>query len=127
MDDLGFELLASSLRADTTDLVAFTEVLASKLEGALPSQTVVQRKSAGFLSRNKRVSSISVDMGDQRFDLLANGSRLEPRLSKVVRNIVLKSDVVPLDLWIDRLSRALTDAAQKNEQARLALDRLLHS
>ena len=53
MDDLGFELLASSLRADTGDLKAFVEALATKLEGALPSQTSVQRKSSGLFSKTK--------------------------------------------------------------------------
>jgi hypothetical protein len=38
---------------------------------------------------------------------------------------VLKTERLPLDEWIDDLSRALTEEAQRSEQARLALQRLL--
>lgn len=122
---MGFDVLASSLRADTRDLSAFTEALAVKLEGALPSQTQVERKSAGFLSKTRRVRSISVNMGNQLYQLVADGGRVQPRRCKVVRGVVLKTEEIPLEDWIDELSRDLTAAAQENEQARLALERLL--
>ena len=125
MDDLGFELVASSLRADISDLRTFTEALATKLEGALPNQTTVQRKGEGLFSKTKRVQHISVDVGDQRYDLSVRGAGLECRRCKSVRGIVLKTEQVPLDEWIDDLSRQLADAAQQSEQARLALQRLL--
>ena len=41
MEDPGFELVAASLRADATDLAAFVEALAVKLEGALPGSVRV--------------------------------------------------------------------------------------
>ena len=125
VDDLGFELLASSLRADAGDLKAFTEALAVKLEGALPNQTRVERKSSGLFSKVKQVHHLSVDMGDQRFELTADGGRVQATRCKAVRGIVLKTESLPLDQWIDELSRQLTAAAQQSEQARLALERLL--
>jgi hypothetical protein len=125
VDDLDFELVASSLRADASDLRTFTEALATKLEGALPNQTTVQRKAEGLFSKTKRVQHISVDVGDQRYDLSVRGAGLECRRSKSVRGIVLKTEQVPLDEWIDDLSRQLAEAAQRSEQARLALQRLL--
>ncbi len=123
-DDPGFELLAASLRADSGDLHAFTEALASKLEGALPGQTRVERKG-GMFSREKKVHRIAVDLGDRQYQLDAEAGRVSPRLAKVVRGIVLKTEEVPLDQWIDDLSRRLTEEAQRSEQARLALERLL--
>jgi hypothetical protein len=125
LEDIGFELLASSLRAETGDLKAFTEALATKLEGALPAQTRVERKGGGLFSKEKRVHHISVDMGDYRYELTADSGRLEPTRCKAVRGIVLKTERLPLDEWIDDLSRALTEEAQRSEQARLALQRLL--
>lgn len=125
MEDLGFELLASSLRAETGDMKAFVEALAVKLEGALPDRTTVQRKGGGLFGGQKRVAQISVDMGDQRFELMANNGRIECRRCKAVRGIVLKTEQVPLEEWIDELSRELTTAAQQSEQARMALERLL--
>ncbi len=123
-DDPGFELLAASLRADSGDVKGFTGVLAEKLQAALPAQTRVERKG-GLLSREKRVSHIVVDLGDQQYQLQHSGGRLIPAVSKVVRGIVLKTEEVSLDEWIDGLSRRLADEASRSEQARLALERLL--
>jgi hypothetical protein len=123
-DSSGFELLAASLRADVGDIRGFTEVLASKFEGALPSQTRIERKG-GMLSREKRVARITVDLGDQRYQLDVDHGRLAPRICRVVRGIVLKTEEVPLDRWIDDLSQRLGQEAVHSEQARLALERLL--
>ncbi len=122
---MGFEVLASSLRADVGDLRAFMEALAVKLEGALPGQTSVERKGGGLFSGQKRVQRIVVDMGDMRFELSIDGARVQAKRSRAVRGIVLKSDQVPLDEWIEDLSRLLTEEAQRSEGARLALERLL--
>lgn len=123
-DSSGFELLAASLRADVGDIKGFTEVLAAKFEGALPSQTHIERKG-GLLSREKRVDRITVDLGDQQYQLAVDHGRITPRICRVVRGIVLKTDEVPLERWIDALSRRLGEEAEHSEQARLALERLL--
>ena len=124
-ESFGFEVLASSLRADSGDLKAFMEALATKLEGALPSQTTVARKGGGLFSGPKRVDRIAVDLGDYRYELQSAGARVQPSRSKAVRGIVLKTEQVPLDKWIDELSRELTVEAERSEQARVALERLL--
>lgn len=124
-ESFGFELLASSLRADAGDLKAFMEALATKLEGALPSETSVTRRGGGLFSGPKRVDRIVVDLGEYRYELQSAGSRVQPSRSKAVRGIVLKTEQVPLDEWIDQLSRQLTEEANRSEQARLALQRLL--
>lgn len=124
-DGLGFEIVASSLRADAGDIKSFMEALATKLEGALPSQTRVERKGGGLFSGSKRVHRISVDMGEYRYELVSTGARVEPSRAKAVRGIVLKTEQMPLDEWIDELSRQLAHEAQQSEQARLALQRLL--
>lgn len=123
-DSSSFELLAASLRTDVGDLASFTEVLASKFEGALPAQTHIDRKG-GMLSREKRVARITVDLGDQRYQLDIDHGRLTPRICRVVRGIVLKTEEVPLEHWIDDLSQRISQEAEHSEQARLALERLL--
>jgi hypothetical protein len=125
VDDMGFELLASSLRADTGDLKAFVEALATKMEGALPGRTTVERKGGGLFSKEKRVHRIDVQMGDNRYDLVFDGGRVQASRAKAVRGIVLKNEMLPLDEWIEELSRELTAEAQRSEQARIALERLL--
>ena len=125
MDDPGFDLVAASLRADTTDLNAFVEALAVKLEGALPDSVRVDRKGGGLLSRQKRVRRISIGMDEARYDLERNGESIEASRCNEVRGIVIKSERLGLDEWIDALSRELTSRAQQSERSMLALQRLL--
>ena len=51
MDDPGFDLVAASLRADTTDLNAFVQALAVKLEGALPDSVKARRENTSGNAR----------------------------------------------------------------------------
>ena len=126
MEDPGFDLVAASLRADTTDLVAFVEALAVKLEGALPGDVTVTRKGGGLLSRGtKRVQRISVGMDEGRYDLEWAGQQIQTSRCNEVRGIVIKSERLGLDEWIDALSRELTERARQSERSRVALQRLL--
>jgi hypothetical protein len=121
-----FDLVASSLRADSTDTRALAEALAVKLEGALPQQTRVQRRAKGFLSRAKLVRRIEVDCGEARYSLAVDDSdRVEAVRAHEVRGITLKNEPLALDAWIDALARDLSELARTSEQGRLALERLL--
>jgi hypothetical protein len=125
MEDEGFELAAAGLRADATDLAAFVEALAVKLEGALPGRVSVVRRGGGLFSRAKRVREISVDMGDRRYHLAATAAGVETSCRSEVRGIVIKSEPLDLDDWIAGLSRELAVQARESEQGRAALQRLL--
>ena len=124
MEDPGFELVAASLRADATDLAAFVEALAVKLEGALPGSVRVERRD-GVFSREKRVRRISVTLAEARYDLERDDGSLRTSRSSEVRGIVIKSEPLDLDAWIEALSRDLSDQARQSERARIALERLL--
>src|SRR3954452_9354787 len=92
---LQMEMLAASLRADTSDLKAFLEALAVKLEGSLPNQTTVTRNSSIF-SREHPVKDITVTLGDYQYRI--SRERQGPVMTqraKMVRGIVLKTDQVP--------------------------------
>jgi hypothetical protein len=128
VEDPGFDLVAASLRADTTDLVAFVEALAVKLEGALPGDVKVERAGGGLLGRGRRhVRRIAVTMEGGRYDLERDGSQIETSRCNEVRGIVIKSERLGLDEWIDALSRELAERARQSEQSRVALQRLLES
>jgi hypothetical protein len=122
---LQMEILAASLRADTTDLKAFLEALAVKLEGSLPNHTTVTRHSSIF-SREHPVKEINVTLGDYQYRI--SRERQGPIITqraKVVRGIVLKTDQIPLEQWIEELAAALAEVAASNSQARMALERFL--
>jgi hypothetical protein len=126
-NELDFDLSAASLRASSGDLRSFVEVLADKLDRALPGRVKVERRATRLLSKQKRVTAIELDLGGTRYLLAAQGGAVETRCATAVRGIVLKSAVVPLDTWIDELLRELADEAQTSEQSRLALEQLLES
>jgi hypothetical protein len=121
-----FDLVAASLRADASDTRGLAEALAARLEGALPTQTRVQRRSKRFLAREKVVQRIDVDLGDARYSLEVDerGGTSTVR-SQEVRGIVLKNEPLAIDAWLDAMARDLAALAQLSEQGRLALQRLL--
>src|SRR5438067_13036535 len=90
---LGFELLAASWRADMTDARAFLAALATKLEGALPAQTRVERARDGLFKGTTHVARITVELGGLRYTLGA-GKRggLEASRAKVVGGVVIKTE-----------------------------------
>lgn len=123
---LQVDLLAASLRADTSDLKAFLEVLAVKLEGALPHQTTVTRQSRLF-SRERPVREILITLGDYQYRITRDqqGTSLTTARAKVVRGIVLKTDQLVMEQWIEELAEGLALQASQSDQARKALERFL--
>jgi hypothetical protein len=124
-EERDFDLSAASLRASGGDLQTFVDVLAGKLDGALPGRVKVQRRAVRLLSKQKQVTAIELDLGETRYLLAASGGAVETRCATAVRGIVLKSAVVSLDAWIDALLRDLATEARTSEQARLALEQLV--
>ncbi|HZT95779.1 MAG TPA: hypothetical protein VFB34_02970 [Chloroflexota bacterium] len=122
-DGIGFELVAASLRSGTQDVKTFMPVLAEKLSGALPQQTQVRYR--GGLMGKKTVQAIEVDLGEARYRIEENHGRLSPSRQKVVRSIVLKNEPLPLDVWIEDLSRTMAEAADASETGRAALQQML--
>ena len=73
-----FDLSAAGLRADGEDLRVSLEVLASKLEQALPGRAQVERRGGGLLGRGeKHVRLVKVELGEMRYQLALDGERVE--------------------------------------------------
>ncbi|WP_028059469.1 hypothetical protein [Candidatus Solirubrobacter pratensis] len=122
MAEDSFDLDAAGLRAGGADVTTYVEVLARKLEDALPQQTEVRRRSKGLLSREKVVDTIEVTLGEHRYALNRDG---EATRAKEVRGVVIKRESVGLDEWVGGLAEQLRELAATNAQARAALDRLV--
>src|SRR5260370_7810357 len=91
------ELFAASLRADNTDIKAFLEALAVKLEGALPNNITVTRQS-GLFSREHPVKELMVSLGEYQYRIASKPQApLVPMRPKIVRGIVLKTEQIPVD------------------------------
>jgi hypothetical protein len=123
-DGFDLDLLAASLRADASDLHAFVESLATKLEEAVPGRVRVQRRRSTVLGP-KLVQRISLDAGDHRLELSFAGGALETSCSRLSGGIVLKRESLETDAWLTAVGEALSAEAQRSETTRQALERLL--
>jgi hypothetical protein len=116
------DLVAASLRADADDSRVFVEALAKKLEQSFPGRCRVRR--SGLLGKGS-VREISVQVGDNRYDLAYDKGAVSTRRASVVRGISLKTEELGLDEWIDALAAQVVAEAGKSERDRLALERLM--
>jgi hypothetical protein len=127
MERSGFDLdmLAASLRVDSTDSGTFVEGLATKLEDILPGRVSVQHGRRGLLGP-KYVRKVSVQVSDQRLELLrSDRDVVEARCARVSGGIVLKTEAMDVDDWLGALGGALAAEAQRNQKIRQALERLM--
>lgn len=126
LEPADFEMVAASLRAESSDMATFVEVLAVKLEGALPGHVQVERHARKLFSHDKIVRKMTLDVGDWRYSLESDGAgRVDTMRAKAVRGIVLKNEVLPLADWVTALAKDISAQAATSEQARIALERLL--
>jgi hypothetical protein len=120
------DLIAASLRADLADIDTFVEGLATKLEQAIPGAVDVQRARNGFRGP-KAVVRIAVNAGGDRLELRREHGQLVAIRARVSGGIVLKTEELDLDRWLEVLTETLATQAGRSEQTRQALERLLLS
>ena len=121
---LDIDLLTASLRADASDLGAFVEALAVKLEDAAPDRVRVDRRREGMFGR-KLVRRISLEAGDRRLELRSENGAIDTRASRLSGGIVLKNDALEVDAWLAAVGEALAAEAQRSQSTRRALQRML--
>jgi hypothetical protein len=124
-DELTFDLDAAGLQADGADLLVGVEVLARKLELALPQATRVQRRSKRMFSKDKIVQSAEVQLGTTRYGLQVHGDRVTTDRQQEVRGVVIKRESLELADWVAALTGDLRAQATDSAQARSALERLV--
>ncbi len=120
-----FDVIAAALRADAQDARTFLQVLAGKLQAALPGAVQV-RRAGGLFVREHPVVELAVSLGDWQFHLAAGADGV-PTATRAhsVRGIALKSEVLPLDAWVTELVEQLAAHARSGATAAESLHRLL--
>ena len=121
-----FDLDAAGLRADDLDASTSLEVLATKLEQALPTHTRVERRGRGLLGREKRVEWIEVRFGGCVLTLRRADGRIECWREREVGGISIKREPLGADAWVTALGQELREASGRSAEARDALARLLN-
>lgn len=124
--DEAFDLPAAALRADGDELATSVEVLAVRLEQALPQIALVERhKVGGLRSKRRAVRRIAVSLGEEQFELCRTDQSVQCTRHKVVRGITLNRQEMPMADWIDKLIAAVARTAEISEHDRIALRELL--
>jgi len=121
-----FDLVAAGLRMDGADLARSVEVLAAKLEQALPGQARVERRGGGLLGRGpKRVRAVRVELGSAAYLLGYDDGRVEGFRERQVGGISIKREPLSPEQWIAALTGDLRAEAERSAHARAALEELL--
>jgi hypothetical protein len=121
-----FDVAAAGLRVDSSDLATSVQVLAMKLEQALPDVTRVERRGGGLLGRGeKRVRRVQVELGSCCYELAVDGARVQGFRERQSGGIAIKREPLDADAWIAALTADLRAEAQRSAQARTALEELL--
>jgi hypothetical protein len=125
-DDETFDLVAAGLRSDSTDVAVSLDVLASKLEQALPSRAQVERRGEGLLGRGpKHVRVLRVELGACCYTLEMADGRLRGSRERQSGGIAIKREALDPAAWVAALTEDLREEAQRSTEARAALERLL--
>jgi hypothetical protein len=112
-------VLAAVLGGLAADTDAFVASLADRLSRGLPTRTRVER--AGLLGRGS-VRRIVIDLGERRFQLDHDRGRLETVVATAVRRVVIRTESVPVDVWLAALGQDLAAEADANVAVRAALE-----
>jgi hypothetical protein len=125
-EDADLDRVAAELRTSGSDLPQLLELLAYKLELALPGQALVKRKRVSFLSKRTQVQRLDVPVGDRVYSMVrGRDGRITTTTGHVVRGITLSTDELDVDTWLRRLVAALAELARTSESDRVALEREL--
>lgn len=121
---LDLDLAAAALRADLSDISAFVEGLATRLEAALPGFVQVKRVKRG-LRGPKLVSEIVVADGDERLELHRAGGDVRAVRARASGGIVLKTEPLDIESWLSALAVAVARQAERSERTRQALQQIV--
>ncbi len=122
---LQVDVLAAALKMENKEAGDLLEFLAQKLQAALPQSTEVTR-GGWILSKDKPVKELLVRFDDFQYQITRgrHGS-FTAREMKVVRGVVLKTAEIQLDQWINNVASQLSELANRNREARQALNKFL--
>jgi hypothetical protein len=122
-------VLAAVVGRQSLDLNTYAGFLLNALDGALPRDVVEVTRKKALFGRTKSdapILCVTVTLDDERFTLQRPNPTAAPIASvgHVVGGIVLKTEIVALGSWSQRLAAALTELANRNADSAAALERI---
>lgn len=124
-DALQVDVLACSLQMDKSQSGDLLEYLAVKLSSALPDETEITR-GGWFLSSSRPVTELTLKLGDVGFQMVREKKgAITARQMKIVRGVVLKTEEIDVEKWVQNLAGTLAEMAEKNSRTKEALQKFV--
>lgn len=128
-DALSLDMVTAALRADSSDIAIYAQVLTDSLGDSLPPGSVSVERSRSLSDRMQNrpgtVTKVSVHLGERTMTLGTQRGAPVAEICHEVRGIVLSRTAVPIADWAAELARGLVEHAEQNAQAASALRRLV--
>ncbi|MHB1432684.1 MAG: hypothetical protein ACYCVZ_11280 [Streptosporangiaceae bacterium] len=128
-DSLSLEMVAAALRADSSDIAIYANVLTQSLGESLPPGCVSVERSRSMADRMQNrpgtVTRVVVRLGEKTLTLGTQRGAPVAEVCHEVRGIVLSRTTVPIAQWAAELAAGLVSYAEQNAAAADALRRLV--
>lgn len=111
LDD--FDLDAAVLRRSQTDLQAFMEALAVRLEGALPGRVKVERRRDGLFAKTSHAAKIAFHSDKAVYELSFGKAGLAASRTKLVRDVAISSTTIDPAQWLTEVRQEVSALADK--------------
>jgi hypothetical protein len=112
---MDFDTQAAWFRRFRADAESNLKAFALRLKEAMPELVTVQ-ESRSFFSGAAKVTGVTVELGENRYNLALDGGRLKATIAMVVRGITLNTKNVDPAEWFVRLGEE-TKKASEHAQA----------
>lgn len=113
-EDIDFDMQAAWLRRFSADAESNLKAFALRLKEAMP-ELVAVHSSKGLFSSAHKVTGVSVELGDNRYNLEISGGSLKATIAMVVRGITLHTKTIEPGAWFGQLAaetKKMTEHAQ---------------
>ncbi len=100
--NIDYDMQAAWLRRVTSDIESNLGSFAMRLKEAMPDRVTLLEKKAFFSA--PKLTGVSVEIGERRYTLEADGKRLKATVAMVVRGITLNTKTVDPAQWFAQLS-----------------------
>jgi hypothetical protein len=108
---MDFDTQAAWFRRFKTDAESNLKAFALRLKEAMPDLVTVQ-ESRGFFTGAAKVTGVTVELGENRYNLVLDGGRLKATIAIVVRGITLNTKNVDPGEWFVRLGEETKKASE---------------
>jgi hypothetical protein len=112
---MDFDTQAAWFRRFKADAESNLKAFALRLKEAMPELVTVQ-ESRGFFTGVAKVTGVTVELGENRYNLAIDSGRLKATIAMVVRGITLNTKNVDPAEWFVRLGEE-TKKASEHAQA----------